>query len=583
MSTVWRILAFVRPRASLALGALACVAVVSTTTVGFAFLAGPAVAAIGAPSGRVPEGLPEGLGRGDLLIALAAGLLAITLVRALAAYGRAMLVARLGEGVVRDLRQRMYEHLLHAAPRSWTERRHGELASRLSHDAMRVQVLVSSQVVAIASAVLTFGALASFAFTLDPVLAAVALGALPPIGVLLWLLGRRVRRAHREAHARHADLAARGAELAHTAPVIAAYGAEATAAAEFAERNAALEREILAATRWSALAVPVAQVLGAVAILGALVLAAGRLMDGSLGATPFVSFFATLVLMYRPVQTLGSVSQQIATGLGALDRVDEVLTLPRQDLEPEGAVELPRMSRGLSLRGIRFGYRPDEPVLDGIDLAVSPGESIAIAGSSGQGKTTLLSVMLGLLHPDAGQVSIDGVPVGEASPRSWRAQFAWVTQEPLVFADSLLANVALADPAPDRARAEEALRRAGAGPLLDTLGLDHELAEGGRDLSGGQRQRVCIARALYRDAPILLFDEATSSLDGPAERAIARTIEELMSERTVVVVSHRLSTVQRARRVVVIEAGRVVESGSPRSLWETGGRFHELFRDAAPT
>jgi len=174
------------------------------------------------------------------------------------------------------------------------------------------------------------------------------------------------------------------------------------------------------------------------------------------------------------------------------------------------------------------------------------------------------------------------VSVEDATRASWRRQLAWVTQEPLIFADSVLANVAPADASPDRARARDALDAAGALDFVDALpsGIDTALSEGGKELSGGQRQRLCIARALYKDSPILLFDEATSSLDGPSERAIAETIEALMAERTVILVSHRMSSVRRADRVVVIEGGRIVEAGPPEVLWKTEGRFFALFEDA---
>ncbi len=579
MSTLSRILRFIRPRAALACGALGCAGIVSATTVAYAYLAGPAMIALAdrAPGGSADDG-PGALALG----ALAASLLAITLVRAVAGYGARVLGARLGQSVVREVRERMYTTLLGAAPATWTGREHGDLAARIGFDASRVQVLVAGNLLGLGGSLLTLGGLTAFAFTLDPWLSALALGAVPVIGGAIFWLSRRMRRANRDTHARFGELSALAAELARTAPVIAAYGAEAQAASGFSDRARALEAQLLRAERWRALVVPAVQILGVLAVCAALAVGATRMLAGDLASSTFVSLFATVFLLYRPLYAVGSLAGQVAATLGALDRVDEVLSVPVTDLDPPGARAIGPMQRELRMSGVRFAYRPDEPVLEGIDLRLTPGESLAIAGSSGQGKTTLLALMLGLLRPDEGEITIDGVPVGEASPRSWRAQFAWVTQEPLLFRDTLLANVALADRSPDRERAARALERAGAADLLRTHGLDYRLAEGGRDLSGGQRQRVCIARALYRDAPILLFDEATSSLDGPTERAVAETIQELMRERTVVIVSHRLSAVQRADRVVVIEGGEVIESGSPRALWETGGRFHELFRDAAP-
>lgn len=513
---------------------------------------------------------------------LAATLLAVTVARAVAGYGQRMLSARLGQDVVRRIRERMYAHLLHVAPSVLVSQRRGEIASRLASDAVQVQALVSNNLAAVVGDLVTLVGLVALAFALDGPLAAVALAAIPIIGVVVWRLARVIRAAQRRVWEQYAELSSHAAELGDTAPVIRAYGAESLAEATFAARARELERLSLVARRYNALGTPAVNLLGGGALLAALGWAGARLTAGDLPVETFVSFFAAMFFVYRPVQGLGTTVHRVAGGLSALDRIEEVLDLPLEPAEAPDARPLGRLRECLEMRGVHFAYRPNEPVLSGVDLCIRPGESVALVGPSGEGKTTLLLLMLGLLRADEGSVTIDGVPVTRATRSSWRSQFAWVTQQPLLFTDTVLANVALAELEPDRARARRALEMAGAAPLLERLpqGLDTPLDEAGRSLSGGERQRICIARALYRDAPILVFDEATSSLDGPSDRAIGQTIEALMGERTVVLVSHRLSTVRRADRVVVLEAGRVVETGSPQGLWETGSRFHELFRDA---
>ncbi|MEC7521899.1 MAG: ABC transporter ATP-binding protein [Myxococcota bacterium] len=589
MSTVSRILGIIAPRWGLAAGTLACMLAGSATTAAYALLAGPMLIAVGGPSSesgftaallRTARGFPGGLVAG-----LAATLLAVTVARGVAAYGQRMLTTRLGQDVVRRVRERMYEHLLRAAPRVLVSQRRGELASRLSSDALQVQNLVASNLAAVVGDLVTLAALAGLAFALDTSLALIALAGVPPIALVVAWLSKKVRRAHRAVWERYGELASHAAELGDKVPVIRAYGAEAQARRGFEAQTRALERLSLDATRWTAIAGPLVQLAGALALVVALGVAAERIASGALDASTFVSFFAAMFFVYRPVQGLGATVQRVASGLGALDRVEEVLSLELEPADPPGAREVPPMETGLSFRGVRFAYHEGRPVLDGVDLDIRRGESLAIVGPSGEGKTTLLLVLLGILDADAGEVRLDGLDARETTRASWRAQFAWVTQEPLLFGDTVLANVTLSEEAPDRARAERCLEMAGATPLLRALdgGLDHILAEGGKGLSGGERQRICIARALYRDAPVLVFDEATSSLDGPSERAIAETLERLMGERTVVVVSHRLSTVQRADRVVVIESGRVVEAGAPAQLWETPGRFRALFADAPPT
>ncbi len=582
MSTLSRTLRILAPRRGLTLAALACVVALSGTTVAYAFLAGPLLSAVesGVVHGR-GVALPAWLPGGSVTV-VAAILVAVTVARAVAVYGQQVLSARLGEDVVRRLRVRMYTHLLHALPSALLSRRRGELAARIGSDVIQVQLLVATNLTSVVRDLATLVGLATLAFSLDAELACIALAAMPPIGVLVVRLAGVVRKAHLRAWEQYADLASRAAELADAVPVIRSYGAEEQALGSFERGARELELRNLSAQRWGAVGTPLVQLLGGLALVCALILSGHRLATGELAVGTFVSFFAAMFFVYRPVQGLGSAVHQIASGLAALDRVDEVLAMPIEADDPPGAVALAPMREGLALEGVSFAYEDRDRVLDGIDLEVRAGESIALVGASGAGKTTLLRVMLGLVSPDAGAVRIDGHDGASVRRESWRAQFAWVTQEPLVFADTVLANVALADPTPDRDRALEALRGAGALEMIEALGgLDAVLTEAGKELSGGQRQRLCIARALYRESPILLFDEATSSLDGPSERAIAETIESLMEERTVVLVSHRLSSVLRADRVVVLEGGRVVEAGPPETLWNTGGRFFALFRDAS--
>jgi ATP-binding cassette, subfamily B, bacterial MsbA len=586
LSTVVRVLQIIARRRGLAAVSFLCMLVVSATTVAYAFLAGPLLSALVQRDARslgsmLHASVSDLPGGGPAIVA--ATVLAVTVARAVAVYGQRMASARLAQDVVRSLRQRMYTHLLHVVPGALVGQRPGDFASRLSSDVLQVQMLVSSNLTTILGDLATLAGLIALAFSLDAILASIALAALPPIALAMWWLAAVVRRTQRRVWQEQSLLASEAAEMVAAVPVIRAYGAEPLVEREFAARAREVEQRSLTAQRWAAIAGPAVQVLGGVALVSALIWSTGRLSSGELAVDTFVSFFAAMLLVYRPVGSLGATVHRMATGLAALDRVDEISALPLDAPDAPGAIDLPYLQEGLELRGVGHAYRDGEPILSAVDFSIARGESVAIVGASGVGKTTILMIVLGLLEPREGRVAIDGVDRTKVTRASWRSQFAWVPQEPLIFADTVIANVALADAEPDLERARTALRDAGAIAFVDALpgGLDTVLSEGGKELSGGQRQRLCIARALYRGSPILLFDEPTSSLDGPAEREIAETIEGLMGKRAVLLVSHRWSTVKRADRVVVIDAGRVIESGSPERLWKTGGRFHELFRDAA--
>jgi ABC-type multidrug transport system fused ATPase/permease subunit len=544
------------------------------TTVAYAWLAGPLLTAVHGRDTHVVTG-------GNGVMVVAATVLAVTVARAVAMYGRTVLTARVGQDVVRRIRARMYGHLLDTVPSVLLNRRAGEIASRLSNDALQVQALVASHLASVVADTLALAGLVVLAFRLDVVLALVALAALPPIAIIVWKVAGRVRRAHREVWAQHAELSAQAAELVDAVPIIRAYGAELLARASFDARARELERRALRAQRFGAAGNTAVQVLGGAALVSALMLSAVRLDAGDLAPETFVSFFAAMLFVYRPVQRLGTTVHQIASGLAALDRVEEVLALELERPDAPGALELHGMSHSLTLEGARFEYREGERVLDGIDLEVRAGETVALVGASGAGKTTLVRILLGLIRPQEGHVRIDGIDLDRVKRESWRRLVAWVPQEPLLFADTIVANVATADPSPDRARVREALRGAGALEFVDALpsGVDTVLSAGAKELSAGQRQRLCIARALYKDSPILIFDEATSSLDGPSERAVSETIESLLGQRTVILVSHQLRTVRRADRALVLENGRIVEAGPPDLLWKTASRFRALFED----
>jgi ABC-type multidrug transport system fused ATPase/permease subunit len=513
---------------------------------------------------------------------LAGALIAVAVLRGVASYTANVLGARLEEEVVRELRLRMHEHLLRVSTRTLAQQRRGELGARLGLEVGRVRALVSVGILGGFRQIATALALSALLLSLDLVVGGIAVASLPPLAFVITRLTRKTRRAWRNSLDAQSGLAGSATEMAGLVPLVRAYEGEAQIQAGF-ERQAdeALAASIRAA-RAHARINPAVELVAAVAVSGVVLLLATRMSGAGLEPAVAASLLVSLFLLYRPIRALGPITQLVATGLAALDRVEEVLALP---VEPAGGpVELPRMQREITLAGVSFAYG-DRDVLTEVDLTFRAGEAVALVGASGEGKTTLLLLLLGLIRPTRGVIRIDGVEVREVTPASLRRQFGWVAQEPLLFADTVLGNIAFGDRVPDRGRAEAAARGAGAHGFVSALenGYDTLLDEAGTNLSVGQRQRLCIARALYRDAPVLLLDEPTSALDPEAEEELSRTIESLLvgGERTVVLASHRESTVRRADRVVVLAGGRVVEEGTPTDLLARDGTYRALFVQSA--
>jgi len=573
MSALSRLLRLLRPRWITGLLVLGCIAVLSATTALYAWLAGPLLGALyGAARGNSPSApdIPV-LGTVDtameLALILSGALVAVAIVRGLASYAQAVWTASLQLGVVRELRIAVYEHLLAVVPGALLAHSRGELGERVSADVQRVESLISVAIAPLVRNGITAIALIVLAFSLDPLLAAVALVGLGPLVWYVARAARRLREAWRRSHDAQARIAGDVSEVAGMVALVRAYEAEGRASRTFGRRVDDAHDTAHRARRWSALLGPVLGVMGAAAAGITVILGTWRLEAGAVSADTYVSFFAAMFFLYRPVQGLGALAGHASAGLAALDRVGAMLELERETADREDASDLPPMEEQLELEGVTFAYG-DARVLNGVDLRIRRGESVAIVGPSGEGKTTLLLVLLGILPPTGGAVRIDGRDVAAATRDSLRRQFAWVPQEPTLFADTVLANVALADERPDRARAEACARAAGAHDFISGLsrGYDTNLAEGGADLSVGQRQRICIARALYRAAPVLLLDEPTASLDGGAEAELGRTIEGLLGERTVILVSHRESTIRRADRVLLLSGGRIAEDRRPEEL-----------------
>ena len=506
-----------------------------------------------------------------LLDAALVVLLAVVLLLALASFLRFYMISWVGERVVADLRRDVYSHVLTLSPGFFETRRTGEVLSRLSTDTTLVQVVVGSSVsIALRNLLLLFGGLIMLLVT-SAKLTGLVLLVVPIVVAPIVLLGRRVRALSRDSQDRVADVGVYVEETLTGIRAVQAFVHEAVDRQRFGVRvedafATAIRR---VRTRGILTGIVIALIFGAIAVIlwiGGRDVLAGRISAGELSS--FV-FYAAVVA--GAVGALSEVVGDLQRAAGATERLFDLLATAPEIAAPAAPTVLPAPPVGrIAFEQVRFFYpsRPDSPVLDDFTLVVEPGETVALVGPSGAGKTTVFQLLLRFYDPSDGRIRFDGVDLRAVDPAAVRAAIGLVPQDPVLFSDTAAENIRYGRPDADMAAVRAASEIANVNDFIDQLpaGFDSHLGEKGVRLSGGQRQRVAIARAVLKDPTLLLLDEATSSLDAESERAVQAALEKVMEGRTTLVIAHRLATVLKADRIIVMDQGRVVASGTHAQL-----------------
>ncbi|MCA0367474.1 MAG: ATP-binding cassette domain-containing protein [Proteobacteria bacterium] len=490
-------------------------------------------------------------------------------------------VTRTGERVIADLRKGLFDRILTLDPVFYAHMRTGEVLSRLTTDIALVETLMTTSVSYALRNFLTLIGGVILLFFVSPKLTGFVLLIVPFLLGPVFIFGRTVRKLTVASQDRFANAVGFAGESVDAIETVQAFGREGSTIARFGAAvedafSASLTR--MRARAWMTALIIVVMFGGVTLVLwlGAQDVVAGVMTPGALLQFVLLSVFAA-----GAVGALGESWGDVQKAAGAMERIEELMRAVPGIAPPAHPVALPQPPRGeVSMSAVGFAYpgRPDLPALKGFSLTVRPGETVALVGPSGAGKSTVFRLLLRFYDPQTGLVSVDGVDVRQADPVAVRDRFAWVSQETPLFSGSALENIRFGREDATLEEARAVAEKAQALGFIDALpeGFDTPLGERGKSLSGGQRQRLAIARALVRDAPILLLDEATSALDAESERLVQAALDQAMEERTTLVIAHRLATVLRADRIVVMDDGRVVEEGTHDQLVARGGLYARL-------
>ena len=562
-----RLLALARPHKGRFFLALLCMLVVGASTSGLAFLVKPALDGIFLKKDA------------QMLTWIPLVVIFIYTAKGICSYGQMVLMNYIGLRVVADLRSRIYQQIQKQSLSFFTKHPTGVLMSRITNDAGTLQGAVSDAVTTMFKDSFTLIGLVFVIFYRDWKLAVIAMFVFPLIIYPIVKFGKKMRSVSTRTQITMGTLTTLLHETISGTRIVKAFGMEDYENRRFSEENERFFKLNIKAVSINAASSPFMEFLGGIGIAAIVLYGGLQVIKG--GATPgtFFSFLTALIMLYEPVKRLTNMNNTIQQGIAGAQRVFSIIDMEPEISNSEQAVPLPRISQGIDIENVNFRYE-ETAVLKNINLSIRSGEVVAFVGMSGGGKTTLVNLIPRFYDVSGGRILIDGHDVRDVTIESLREQIAMVTQQTILFNDTVKNNIAYGD---IQRSEEEIIQAAQAAYAHDfivqlPLGYDTVIGEQGTKLAGGERQRISIARAILKDAPILILDEATSSLDTEAEIEVQEALDNLMTGRTTLMIAHRLSTIRNADRIIVLVNGKIVEEGTHEYLLERKGEYFKLYQ-----